>query len=1134
VWIAVEAGTLTHPMPLVALVLALAVLQAPAALGGTGVNGIRHLEPVTVDEGGAQGNGTGSPSFSFAAFGRRFDLDLEPSNVVREGVKAVWIGARTVARPIARDLLLKGRLRGRPDSWVRLSLLDGSPQGVVWTPEEIIFLQPRRDFFPAAGPGETVAYRASDVLTTMPAASCALSDPEVRERMGLPQLEAHTIADLSGRSDDGGSAHAAALLETEVVLVADFEYYSKHGAGSEARMLNLLNLVDAVYEAEVSVSLSATGIVIFTTSNDPFTSTTDPSSLLNQFTNFRQTPNYCSGSPASSCSSDASCGSAAPCLTNPAYGSDLAHLLTGRNLSGSTIGIAWIGAVCASWAAGLSEDFSTSDYLMTLLVAHEMGHNFNALHDPASSNPCADPPPKYIMHPCLSSNVSDRFSATSDSAIESFAQSRSCLSAAGTPLPTQTPTPTFTPAPPTSTRTRTPTRTSTTTRTSTPTRTPTRTSTGTATRTFTRTPSPTATQTNSPAPTSTPLPTSTFTASLTPSSTATPSASPTSSPTPLPTDTHTITPSPLPTSTPAATATFTDTPTVTRTPTPTLTPSSTLTASATPPPPPTSTPSSTRTASPTRTFSPTASSTPTFSATATRTATRTASSTATLTRTRTATHTPAPTNSPPPSSTSTPTRTITPSPLSTATRTWTRTATTTATAAPPSATRTATGTATPTATRTTTSSPTPSATWTPTRTPTSAPPSTATWTRTATLTPTGSATSPPAATGTPTQTRTTTPSATWSRTPTETATEVIPSTAIPLPTATPTVPPASATSTASPTTSPVLGSTPTGTPDGHDVAGAIFYHSSGIPVPGVDVHLLGTDELSVETAGSGSYSFSSVPPGDWALEPRKSGGASNAATALDAAYVLQALDRRRVLDALQEIACDADGNGRLDRRDVEHILDLSVGASAHLPVASLCGSDWVFAPIAAPDGSRHVVAPSTHDPQCQPGAIRLDSLDADMSGQDFSAMLFGDCTASWRSHALLPGAPAVGGPDDPAVNVGSPRGPRHGRLRLPLAVSSRSSYSAVTLALEYDAAQLRPLRVRPRGGRFGRFIRANADARGHAAIAMASRVPIDPERSLTLMVDFEVLDPEPALSAVRVSWIRLDEGLVYAVAPASR
>ena len=59
----------------------------------------------------------------------------------------------------------------------------------------------------------------------------------------------------------------------------------------------------------------------------------------------------------------------------------MAHLFTGKNLTGSTIGIAYLNVLCGNNAYGLSQSKYTGNFTnRTGLTAHELGHNWNANH----------------------------------------------------------------------------------------------------------------------------------------------------------------------------------------------------------------------------------------------------------------------------------------------------------------------------------------------------------------------------------------------------------------------------------------------------------------------------------------------------------------------------------------------------------------------------------------------------------------------------------------------------------------------------------------------------------------------------------------------------------------------------------
>jgi len=61
----------------------------------------------------------------------------------------------------------------------------------------------------------------------------------------------------------------------------------------------------------------------------------------------------------------------------------VAHLMTGRNLDGSTVGIAYLESICnPSFGVSLSQGgLELSSTSAVLVAAHEIGHNFGAPHD---------------------------------------------------------------------------------------------------------------------------------------------------------------------------------------------------------------------------------------------------------------------------------------------------------------------------------------------------------------------------------------------------------------------------------------------------------------------------------------------------------------------------------------------------------------------------------------------------------------------------------------------------------------------------------------------------------------------------------------------------------------------------------
>lgn len=225
-----------------------------------------------------------------------------------------------------------------------------------------------------------------------------------------------------------GSAAAGALRQIDFATEADFEFYTRFGADTNTEMATLVNAADVIYQRDLGLTFKITGQRTQTSGSQPVTAT-DPEALLTQFSD------YIAASP-------------------PSADHDLSHLFTGKDMNGSTVGIAWVGVVCYSTYYSTGSTQFLSDSLNYVILAHEVGHNFNASHDTATL-------PSTIMYPSVPVSVI-QFSATSINQITSFvAAHSSCLadvSATPTPTPTSTPAATVTPGgPPTAVPTATPT-----------------------------------------------------------------------------------------------------------------------------------------------------------------------------------------------------------------------------------------------------------------------------------------------------------------------------------------------------------------------------------------------------------------------------------------------------------------------------------------------------------------------------------------------------------------------------------------------------------------------------------------------------------------------------------------------------
>ena len=196
----------------------------------------------------------------------------------------------------------------------------------------------------------------------------------------------------------------------EISLDADFEFFQANGNSVSDTMQDIeevMNAVNVIYERDTGIFHEIGTILVRTEAADPYSSNA-PSTLLNQFRNeWNQNQQNIQR--------------------------DVAHLMTGKNLNGSTIGIAQLGVICnRSSAYGLSESRFTGNFVSRVgLTAHELGHNWSANHCDCNIM-CSG------IGGCQGSPTS--FSQPSVNAILAHKNSRNCLTLVTDPVENQAPT----------------------------------------------------------------------------------------------------------------------------------------------------------------------------------------------------------------------------------------------------------------------------------------------------------------------------------------------------------------------------------------------------------------------------------------------------------------------------------------------------------------------------------------------------------------------------------------------------------------------------------------------------------------------------------------------------------------------
>ncbi len=373
---------------LAALGILLGVGQIAAAAGSTGMV-ITHFEPLSrMEWSGSRADGAqkfavrGPATLQFDALGRSYTLQLESNDAL--------LSPRAHASRRTPVSLYKGRIDGIDGSWVRITFYDGHPRGLLFDGTELYAIEAPGDSGIATdGP---VMYRLADSYVLPGTMACDAGAPFGNG--------AQVFEKLAGGNGYSAARAPGASVQLNLGAIGDYEFTNQMGSGAEAAILTRLNNVDGIFSDQLGVQLSVEELEVFNDPADPFSDTTAPIDLLDELGNYRQlTPNQAL--------------------------QGLTHLYTGKDLDGSTVGIAYTGALCSTrFGAGLSEgtNGSTTD---TLVAAHEIGHNFGAPHDGETGSACEAEPQTFLMAPMV--NGSDTFSQCSITEMSDDVQSAPCI-----------------------------------------------------------------------------------------------------------------------------------------------------------------------------------------------------------------------------------------------------------------------------------------------------------------------------------------------------------------------------------------------------------------------------------------------------------------------------------------------------------------------------------------------------------------------------------------------------------------------------------------------------------------------------------------------------------------------------------
>ncbi len=264
--------------------------------------------------------------------------------------------------------------------------------GTVEQDDQLYFIEPLHYLIKDAPRDIVVVYAIADVKPHE-GLTCGADEFIKKSKNDYGQHDDHD------HSPAGDAKMVDLCLEVELAIASDWLMYLDYNENEmdvEDHNITVMNNVATNWDDEFDdeiVFVIVTQFISTCNTCDPWTSSTNASTLLSSFRSWGNGGGF-------------------------GVTFDLGQLWTDRDLNGGTIGIAYVGAVCGSFRYHVLQDFSTNQQLLRVLTSHEIGHNFDALHDASGSG--------FIMAPSV--NTSNTWSTSSQNSINSYiANEANCL-----------------------------------------------------------------------------------------------------------------------------------------------------------------------------------------------------------------------------------------------------------------------------------------------------------------------------------------------------------------------------------------------------------------------------------------------------------------------------------------------------------------------------------------------------------------------------------------------------------------------------------------------------------------------------------------------------------------------------------
>lgn len=253
--------------------------------------------------------------------------------------------------PVPRNISYKGYIKGDPQQQVSLLVHEDYVYGHITNAGQRTYIASAKRYIDNAAEDLYFVFDGEDQIQP------------TEGGCGLDNHPEFNVSDLSENTESNLEKMTGLCYDVDLGIASDYSIYTDKGNTVQGVINHTVTvMMDVETDYEISDFDDALNfeiveqVISICSDCDPWTDSTDPSDLLNDFSDWAESGGF----------------------NNTV---DMGQHWSNRDFDGSTVGLAWrdSGLLC-DFAYHVLQDFTSNSDILRVLTSHEIGHNLNAVH----------------------------------------------------------------------------------------------------------------------------------------------------------------------------------------------------------------------------------------------------------------------------------------------------------------------------------------------------------------------------------------------------------------------------------------------------------------------------------------------------------------------------------------------------------------------------------------------------------------------------------------------------------------------------------------------------------------------------------------------------------------------------------